>query len=86
MSLRRVKLIYCLMMISVAVVLACTAGIIGWITAVLLLSGALPVFRAVTGAAEMNGARSALKGFRDHLAPQATASHNQSIHSGESDR
>jgi hypothetical protein len=51
MSLRRAKAIYCVVMISVAIVLACTAGLIGWITAVLLLSGALPIFGAVKQAA-----------------------------------
>lgn len=47
MSLRRAKFIYCAMIISVAIVLACTAELIGLITAVLLLAGALPVFKAV---------------------------------------
>jgi hypothetical protein len=47
MSLQRAKAIYCVVMISVAIVLACTAGLLGWITAVLLLSGALPMFKTV---------------------------------------
>lgn len=51
MSLRRAKFIYCAMIISVAIVLACTAELIGLITAVLLLAGALPVFTAVRRAA-----------------------------------
>lgn len=55
MSLRRSKTIYCVVMISAAVVLATTAGLLGWITAVLLLSGALPLFSAVRQAAEQRG-------------------------------
>jgi hypothetical protein len=46
MSLRRVKLIYCVAVVSIAVILAST-GLLGVVTAVLLLAGALPMFRAM---------------------------------------
>jgi hypothetical protein len=55
MSLRRAKTIYWVMILSVATVLACTAGLIGWITAVLLLTGALPMFRAIGQASWFSG-------------------------------
>lgn len=47
MSLRRVKTIYCASAITIALVLDCTGGMIGWIAAVVLLAGALPLFRLV---------------------------------------
>lgn len=48
MSLSRVKTIYCVSVIAIALVLDCTGGAIGWIAAVVLLAGALPLFRLVT--------------------------------------
>lgn len=47
MSLRRIKVLYIIAVISIALILAST-GLLGVITAVLMLTGALPMFRAVS--------------------------------------
>jgi len=47
MSLRRIKVLYVVAVISIALILAST-GLLGVITAVLMLTGALPMFRAVS--------------------------------------
>lgn len=47
MSLRRVKVLYCVAVVSIAVVLVCAAGLIGWIVAIIVLAGALPMFGAI---------------------------------------
>lgn len=42
MSLRRIKTLYCLAVIAIGVLLAALGGWVGWLAAVLVLSGALP--------------------------------------------
>lgn len=51
MTLRRVRLIYAIAVASIAVILICTAEFIGLVTAVIILIGAVPMFRAVKRAA-----------------------------------
>lgn len=55
MSLHGIKCLYCLLHIAVALVLVAIGGLIGWITAVVLLSGALPLFATIRRAAEHRG-------------------------------
>jgi hypothetical protein len=40
MSLERIKILYCLVAITLAIVLDCTGGVIGWIAAIVVLAGA----------------------------------------------
>lgn len=47
MSLGLIKAIYCVAIITIAIILDCNAGWLGWITAIIMLSGALPLFRAI---------------------------------------
>lgn len=79
MSLRRAKNLYCLSVISIAVALTCTGGLIEWIIAVVMLTGALPMFTVVRRAT----AQSALIGFRRDL--EATP-HNQPTDPASGDR
>lgn len=60
MSLQRIKSLYCIIAISIAVILDCTGGVLGWATAVVVLAGALPMFDLGCRAAEQEGARGAL--------------------------
>lgn len=46
MSLWRVKVIYSIAVVSIALILICAADLIGLVTAVLILVGAVPMFRA----------------------------------------
>lgn len=71
MTLRRIKVLYCVAVISIAVVLACVGGVVGWLTAIVMLGGALPVFGAIRRASAI----SALIGFRDDC---GATPHNQS--------
>lgn len=50
MSLARIKTLYCVAVIAIAIVLDCTGEIVGWATAVVMLAGALPVFHLVISA------------------------------------
>lgn len=59
MSLRRAKTLYCITAIAIAVVLDCTGGVIGWAAAVIILSGALPLFQTVSQAIAENVGREA---------------------------
>lgn len=45
MTLRRVKTIYCLSIIAVAIILASHGGILEWAASIAMLAGALPVLR-----------------------------------------
>lgn len=45
--MRQVKTVYCIVAISLAVILASVGGLLGVITAIIVLAGALPLFRAV---------------------------------------
>lgn len=68
MSLRKVKTLYCIAVMAIAIVLAVLGHWVGWVTAVVLLSGALPGWRLATRTA----ASSALIGFRQNLVNEAT--------------
>lgn len=46
MPLQRIKVLFCVAAISIAIILDCTGGVIGWATAVIVLAGALPLFEA----------------------------------------
>lgn len=48
MTLRRVQILYYIAAISIAVILVSAADEIGWVTAVIVLVGARPLFRAVS--------------------------------------
>lgn len=61
--MRRIKTLYCVAVIAIAIVLSCTGGLIGWITSIVVLAGALPMFRVVRRAS----AHAALIGFRSDL-------------------
>jgi hypothetical protein len=78
--MRQVKTVYCVVVISLAIILASIGGLLGIITAIIVLVGALPMFRAVTGAAEDQGAAEAVSDLRRHWHDQqgARATTNQS--------
>lgn len=67
MSLHRIKTLYCIAVISIAVILDCVGGLLGWTAAVVLLAGALPLFGIVCQAAEIKGAQSALIRIRQRV-------------------
>lgn len=86
MTLSRIKTLYCTAVIAIAIILDCVGGWIGWVTAIVVLSGALPMFEAVKEASEHIGAKAALIGFHAQLAVlQASVSQNQSTHPSEPD-
>lgn len=47
MTLRKAKTLYCVTMISAALLLAAWGGLAGLVAGVLLLVGALPIYRAL---------------------------------------
>lgn len=49
--MRQVKTVYCIVVISLALILASIGGLLGIVTAIIVLAGALPMFRAVKRAA-----------------------------------
>lgn len=73
MSLRRIKTLYCVAVISIAVVLACVGGTVGWVTSIVMLCGALPMFRAVSGAAGDIAARAIIKNAESQDRPDSDA-------------
>jgi len=48
MGLERIRTLFYIAVIALAVILDCTGGIIGWATAIVVLAGARPMFRAIT--------------------------------------
>jgi hypothetical protein len=80
MTLRRMKTLYCVAVMAIGILLA-ASGMIGWITAVILLSSALPSWKAATHAA----AKSALIGFRGDLA-HANIRHTEATRQASEDR
>lgn len=64
MSLGQIKAIYCIAVVLIVLVLVYAAGLIGLVAAVLILAGALPMFRAVSWAAESQGADKAIADLR----------------------
>lgn len=70
MSFRRIKTLYCLAVIAIGVLLAALGGWIGWIAAVLVLGGALPMFRVIGQQSEQNTKRQTLQELTvDLIAP-----------------
>ncbi len=67
MSLRRIKLLYCITVVAIAVILASFGQLIGWIAAVVVLAGALPMFGAVKRAAGDSAADETLRIVEHHL-------------------
>lgn len=47
MPLRRIKTLYCVTVMAVAVLLFAAGGIIYWAASIVLLAGALPIFRLI---------------------------------------
>ena len=82
MSLRRAKQIYCIVVISIALILVALAGGIGHITAIIILAGALPGWRVATRAA----ASSALRNTRAQLTLPEDAPHTQEDDRSSEDR
>lgn len=70
MSLKRIKMLYCIAVIAIGVLLATTGGVLGWIAAVLVLSGALPMFRVIDHQSKQNTKRQTLQELTaDLIAP-----------------
>lgn len=69
--LERYKTLYCVIVMAAGVILAARAGFIGWLAAVLILSFALPAWRAVVEAAQIVGARygvqKGVRAYRQYL-------------------
>jgi hypothetical protein len=69
--MRQVKTVYCVVVISLAIILASIGGLLGVITAIIVLVGALPMFRAVNGVSELAGATKALQRLQHRLTTEA---------------
>lgn len=69
MSLERIKNLYCIAVIAIAIVLDCTGEMIGWATAVVMLAGALPVFNCATRIAANQEKQRTLEAVTDVVAP-----------------
>jgi len=55
MSLKRIRIVFYLAVIVLAVTIDCIGGNLGWIVAAIMLGGSIPMFRSVTRAAEHRG-------------------------------
>lgn len=82
MSLRRMKVLYCVVVIALGLILASQAGDIGQIAAVLLLASALPGWKL----AMRTAAISALRNTRAQFTLPEDAHHNPSIDPVSEDR
>lgn len=67
MSLRRMKTLYCIAAMALAIILTWTGILLCWIAAVALLSGALPGWSIATRVASDQGADQALSVVERHL-------------------
>lgn len=67
MSLARLKTLYCIAVMAVGTLLAFFGGVVGWLAAVIILSSALPAWRAVISIAGDTGAHEALTVFQHQL-------------------
>ena len=67
MTLRRMKTLYCIAVMAIGILLTALGGLLGWIAAILLLSGALPGWAIATRAASDQGASEALSVVKHHL-------------------
>lgn len=67
MSLQTTKRVYYLSIIVLAGALICAGGVVEWIVATVMLSGALPMYAILRKAAEISGARSALQRLRENV-------------------
>lgn len=76
--MRQVKTVYCLMMISAAMVLASVGGLLGIITAVLLLAGALPMLSVAQRRAAAHERERVLREVTNVIAPQDHQDSHQS--------
>lgn len=68
MSLRRMKTLYCVSAISIALILAALAGGIGEIAAIILLAGALPMFNIIFKTGEQRGKNDLLRAIEHRRA------------------
>lgn len=55
MTLDRIRDLFYIAVIALAIILDCTGGVIGWATAVVILVGARPMFHALRRTAEQRG-------------------------------
>lgn len=67
MSLRRMKTLYCIAVIAIAILLFATGSFVYWIASMVLLGGALPGWRIATREASDQGASEALRVVKHHL-------------------
>lgn len=67
MSLRKVKDGYLIIVMFVAILLATMGGWLGWLVAIVLLSGAMPAWNIVIQLAGDQGASEALSIVKQHL-------------------
>lgn len=55
MSLRQIRVVFYLAIIALALTIDCIGGAYGWVVAAVVVGGAIPMFRAIAGAAERRG-------------------------------
>lgn len=82
MTLRKAKVLFCVIVILVSLVLA-NSGFAGWLMAVLLLSGALPWWKAATHAMidqSLDDAESALVAERQKREARRIAGDRRAAH------
>ncbi len=75
MSLRRVKTLYCIAVMAIGILLASTGDLAYWLASVIVLGGALPLYRVMGHAAfdeSLDDAESALIAEQRRRDPQAT--------------
>jgi hypothetical protein len=58
MTLHRIKNLYCITAIAIGLLLASAGGVVCYVAAIVVLAGALPMFRAVSGATKRQTLRS----------------------------
>lgn len=77
MSLRRIKMLYCVAAIAIGILLAAVGGLVYWLAAACVLGGALPMFRALSGAAKRQTLRNLASDLGVDLSNRPVATANQ---------
>lgn len=80
MSLRKARLLYYVWTISIVIILLSTAGVLGWMAAIVVLIGALPMFGTVHRAAEKQTLRKLASGLGVDLNSPPSAPASQDHH------
>ena len=69
MSLRRITTLYCIAVIAIGVLLATLGGFVGWLAAMLVMGGALPLYRLISWQNAQAGREGVLIDLANDLIP-----------------